>query len=172
MALGMMPQLETIPSLRSLLTGGANQASVMASLTSNLQDGIAGTMEFRGRTLALVLTSNDNDGIKLGASLSGAPISLREAFGSAQVAFNKYFQQEQDVMATVTKSALEPLLDTVFSDLRLGLKTDPPTLEVFGNVTWRNVSANFESKAVRTTNGNLWWNELLTYYFVKPPQKL
>jgi hypothetical protein len=158
MALGMMPQLETIPSLRSLLAGGASQASVMASLTSNLQDGIAGTMEFRGRTLALVLTSNDNDGIKLGASLSGAPISLREAFGSAQVAFNKYFQQEQDVMATVTKSALEPLLDTVFSDLRLGLKTDPPTLEVFGNVTWRNISANFELCVSKntTSDGGFW----------------
>lgn len=137
---GLMPPLDEVPSVHTLLdfSGGNSRANVVGSIKRNLdqhlQIGIAGTISFKRRTMALAISASEDEGLKLGASLSGAPITLEEAMGSAQQSFNDLFELDLDVMAHISSSKLQPLLQLSVADIRLAMKTRPRTVELSGNI--------------------------------------
>jgi len=146
--IGTMPQSQALTTLQgALATGGDQQLAQQAlfqELEGQLQDGLAGTIEYKGRMLALSLASTNEDGIRLGATMTGPPITLGEALGAAQAEFNNYFETSTDAMAAVTQSALSPILDLEFADFSLAAKTNPPCLDVSSEISWGGVDASFE----------------------------
>ena len=74
-------------------------------------------------------------------------------------------------MAKITRSALLPLLDLSFSDLRVAMMTGGgenntvPTVEIAGNVSWYSVNTGFELCLSKNTTGiRVWeWAIVLTW---------
>ena len=129
--------------------GDGDLATAAAALMQNeldtrLQEGLCGTVEYQGRLLALSLASANDEGVRIGATMTGPPLTLREALGAAESAFEAYFAQSPDALAALTQSALEPVLDLSFAEVSLAAKTFPPSLELRSEINWLGTAAEFE----------------------------
>lgn len=145
--IGVLTQIAPTNLQSALLIGDDQQLVqqlMLQDIEAKLREGLVGTIEYKGRLLALSLASTNEEGIRFGATMTGPPITLGEALGDAEAKFNEYFATSTDAMATITQSALSPLLQLEFSHFSLAAKTNPPTLDVASDITWRGVNASFE----------------------------
>lgn len=157
---GALPQFQALTPLKNALATGGDQQLVqqlmLQEIEDQLQEGLAGTIEYKGRLLALSVASTNEEGIRLGAAMTGPPLTVGEALGAAEAQFNEYFATSVDAMAAVTQSALSPLLGLEFANFKLAAKTNPPTLDVTSDISWRGVDASFELSMSKNHSRRTW----------------